>query len=167
MYLLKHKSDSFATLKSFCAYAEYQFDRKVRIVRSDNALEFRDRECIVLFTEKGIIHRTTYVDRPQQNSVVERKDIHLLEISRALMFGPELSLSYWADCVMAAAHIINKLPSSILKNKTPFEKMFENPPNYSNLKAFGCLAMAYNPDRYIDKFTTKFVPCLFVGYPTT
>ena len=73
----------------------------------------------------------------------------------------------FSHCVMTAAHIINWLPSTVIANKTPYEKMFNKPPDYTHMKTFGCLAMAYNPDRHKDKFSTKAVPCVFLGYPTT
>ena len=167
VHLLKNKSDSFETIKNFCVYARNQFDRNVRIIRSDNALEFKDKDCVSLFTEKGIIHQTSCVDRPQQNGVVERKHRHLLEMSRALRFGAGLPLSYWGDCVLIAAHLINRLPSSVINNRTPYEMMFHKVCNYHELRSFGCLAMAYNPDREKDKFKARVVPCLFLGYPAT
>ena len=42
VHQLKNKSNSFVTIKNFSDYAKNQFDRVVRIVRSDNALEFKD-----------------------------------------------------------------------------------------------------------------------------
>ncbi|GKA92745.1 RmlC-like cupins superfamily protein [Tanacetum coccineum] len=40
IYLLEQKSDSFEALKSFVKFVDTQFEKKVKIVRSDNALEF-------------------------------------------------------------------------------------------------------------------------------
>jgi len=97
---------------------------------------------------------------------VKRKHKHILEISRALRFQAGLPLSFWGDCVLAAVYIINRLPSSVLKNKTPFEVLMQKLPDYHHLKVFGCLAMASNPSRSHDKFDPRRVPCLFVGYPS-
>lgn len=33
------------------------------------------------------------------------------------------------------------------------------------MKAFGCLAFAYNPEHHKDKFKARGVTCLFLGYP--
>lgn len=42
--------------------------------------------------------------------------------------------------------------------------MFAKQPNYTHMKAFGCLAMAYNTNRhmYKDEFTTKVVLRIFL-----
>ncbi|KAK9671088.1 hypothetical protein RND81_12G006000 [Saponaria officinalis] len=142
-----------------------QHGKRIKIIRSDNALEFDDEQCRKLFLENGIIHQTSIVDRPQQNGVVERKHRHLLEISRALRFHSGIPLSYWGDCVLTAAYIINRLPSSVNKNMTPYECIHGRKANYKDLKVFGCLAMAYNPERNKDKFQPRGLPCIFLGYP--
>ena len=38
------------------------------------------------FQEKGIVHQSTCRDTPQQNGIAERKNRHLLEVARALIF---------------------------------------------------------------------------------
>ncbi|GJW60002.1 cysteine-rich receptor-like protein kinase 8 [Tanacetum coccineum] len=44
-YLLVHKSDSFVALKAFIKFVHTQFNKSVKVVRSDNALEFVKGEC--------------------------------------------------------------------------------------------------------------------------
>lgn len=61
--LLKHKSESFATLENFIILAKTQFGKAVKVVRSDNPLEFGDSQCKSLYDVHGIMHHTTYVDR--------------------------------------------------------------------------------------------------------
>lgn len=115
------------------------------MVRSDNALEFKDGACQAYFQSQGILHQTSCNYRPQQNACVERKHRHVLEIARALMFQSGLQLSLWGESVLTAAYIINRLPSPILHNKCPNEMLYAKPVDYTLLRSFGCLAFATNP----------------------
>lgn len=144
-----------------------QFKATIQIVRSDNALEFKDAACTEFFQKHGIVHQTSCNYRPQQNVRVERKHRHVLEVARALMFQSGLSVTYWGESVLTAAYIINRLPSSVLKNKCPYEMLHNKPVNYDELRSFGCLAFASNPVHSTDKLLARGVPCIFLGYSPT
>ena len=62
-----------------------KYGKKVKKMRSGNALEFDDKQCRPFFDELGIIHQTSCVDRPEQNGIVERKHRNILEILRILL----------------------------------------------------------------------------------
>ena len=40
IYLLTHKSHAFHVMKIFCAYVKNQFDTTIKVVKSDDALDF-------------------------------------------------------------------------------------------------------------------------------
>lgn len=119
IYLLQNKSDYLSNIISFNNYVSNHFQTAVKTIRSDNALEFGDKSCKAYFAKHGIVHQTSCVYRPQQNARVERKHKQLLEVARALRFQAGLSASYWGDCVLTTAHLINRLPSSVIDNKIP------------------------------------------------
>lgn len=167
IYLLQRKSDFLKTLELFNSFVKNQFKSSIKVLRSDNAREFDDEECRKFFQAQGIMHQTSCNYRPQQNARVERKHRHVLEVARALMFQSGLHLSFWGESVLTAAFIINRLPSSILNNKCPYELLYNKPVDYNQIKAFGCLAFAMNPVHTTDKFKPRGVPCVFVGYPPT
>ena len=75
------------------------------------------------FVSKGIIHQTSCVNTPQQNSVVERKHGHLLDVARALMIQSHLPKIYWSYSVIHAAHIINMLLTPVLNYSSPHEML--------------------------------------------
>lgn len=108
------------------------------MVRSDNGLEFVGQECQDFFLFLGIIYQRSCTHTPQQNGVVERKHRHLLEMARSLMFQSNLPLHFWPYSILIAAHIINRLPSSVLHWKTPFEILYKQQPDYHQLKPFSC-----------------------------
>ena len=107
----------------------------------------------------------TCAHTPQQNGTVERKHQHLLNVARSLRFQANLPISFWGDCILTATHLINMLPTPVLNYKSPHEVLFHEPPDYSSLKAFGCLC--YISDLYYppDKFKPKTLRCVFLGYP--
>lgn len=58
-------------VQNFCAMSQRQFDKPVRMVWSDNGMEFMP--LTGYFCEMGTVHQTSYADTPQQNGRVERK----------------------------------------------------------------------------------------------
>jgi len=71
------------------------------------------------FINKGIIHQTSCVNTPQQNSIVERKQDHLLNVARVFMIQSHLPKIYWSYSIIHVTHIINMLSTPILNDFSP------------------------------------------------
>ena len=162
MYLLKHKSDVAIIIPKFFNLVYTQFNAKIKTFKSDNAKELLFDE---FFADKGVVHQFSCVERPEQNSVVERKHQHLLNVARALFFQSRVPIAFWTDCVLTATFLINRTPSPLLHNKTPYELLHNSPVDYSMFKVFGCLAFASTLHAHRTKFDPRARVCVFMGYP--
>jgi len=72
IHLLAYKSNALPLLKAFVAFVATQFGTVVKIIKSDNGLEFKDTSALEFYKANGIIHQTSCIDTPQQNGIVER-----------------------------------------------------------------------------------------------
>lgn len=121
--------------------------------------------------ENGIVHQSTCVNSPQQNGIAERKNRHLLEVARALLFSTKVPKYLWGEAVLTAAHLINRMPSRVLNLKTPlktFLKFFPIASVAANLplKIFGSTAFVHE-HKQIGKLEPRAIKCIFVGYSPT
>ncbi|KAK9053678.1 hypothetical protein SSX86_024752 [Deinandra increscens subsp. villosa] len=137
----------------------------VKRVRCDNGGEFTSKSMTDFYAKQGILLETTCPHTPQQNGVVERKHRHLLEMARALRFEANLPKRFWGECILTAAYVINRLPSKVLKHKTPYELLFNQKPDYDHMKVFGCLVYYKSNETKGDKFELRGRPGVFLGYP--
>ena len=107
---------------------------------------------------------------PQQNGVAERKNRHVLEVARSLLFEYNMPKVYWDCAITTAIYLINRMPSKIINFETPLKKLstFVTIPSILNLppKIFGCVAYVHIPKNQRTKIEPCAMRCVFVGYGT-
>lgn len=54
-------------------------------------------------------------------------------------FQSALPDQFWGESIKTVVYLINQTPTPLLKRKSPFEIIFQKPPNYSHLRVFSCL----------------------------
>ncbi|CAL9025353.1 unnamed protein product [Prunus brigantina] len=163
LFLMTHKSETQSLLKSFFTFVRTQFHTTIMAIRADNGTEFLSLRDF--FLHNGVEFQRSCVYTPQQNGVVERKHRHILSVARALLFQANLPLIFWGECVLTAVFLMNRLPTPLLSNKSPYERLYNRPPTIAHLKVFGCLCYA-TVVQPLQKFDSRARRCIFVGYPT-
>ncbi|GJY05735.1 putative ribonuclease H-like domain-containing protein [Tanacetum coccineum] len=85
VFFLATKSETSGILKKFITEVENQLNHKVKVIRSDNGTEFKNREMDEFCGQKGIKREYSVARTPQQNGVAERKNRTLIEAARTML----------------------------------------------------------------------------------
>lgn len=98
----------------------------------------------------------------QQSEIIV--DIQLRKKLIIISFHVNMPLSLWVEAFFTAMCLVNHLPSSILQNESPFQKLYHRHPDYSGLQVLGCQCFPTLQHQGGSKFVTKTYPCVFIGY---
>ena len=149
-----------------------QFQTGIQILKTDNGTKYFNSILGPYLKDHGIIHQSSCANTPQQNRIVERKNRHLLEVARSLMFTTHMPKCFWSEAILIATFLINRMPSKIVSMKTPLDTLLQSYPNSQlhhtlPLKTFGCTSSVH----YIAPSRSELEPCaikcVFLGYSST
>ena len=163
VYFLKSKSEVPSKFKEFVSFGESR-SGKVKVLRSDNGGEYTSQEFSKYCIEKGISHEFTSPYCPEQNGVTERLNRTIMETARSMIYQTRLPLDFWAEACSTAVYLRNRSPTTSLKDITPFESLFGQKPDVSNLRVFGCVCYVHIPDSRRQKLDKKSFRAIFIGY---
>ena len=90
-----------------------------------------------------------------------------MEVARSMMFHIPVPRRFWGDTVMAACYLINRIPTRVLNEQSPFEVLNKTKPSIEHLRVFGCVCFVSKPGEQRDKLDAKSTICMFLGYCTT
>nr|GEU98066.1 hypothetical protein [Tanacetum cinerariifolium] len=163
----KTKTDETSgILKAFIIGIENLIDHKVKIIRLDNGIEFKNRQMNQFCEMKGIKREFSVARTPQQNSVAVRKNRTLIEAIMTMLADSKLPTTFWAEAVNTACYVQNRVLVIKPHNKTPYELFLGRKPTLSFMRLFGCpVTILYTCD-HLGKFDGKANEGFFVGYTT-
>ncbi|GJW42981.1 putative ribonuclease H-like domain-containing protein [Tanacetum coccineum] len=134
VFFLASKDETSGILQTFIRQIENQLSHKVKIIRSDNGTEFKNRDMLEFCGNKGIKQEYSNARNPQQNGVAERMNRTLIEAARTMLADSLLPTTFWAEAVSTACYIFNrriKLPTAGTSEKQQCspkkEKMLDRP----------------------------------------
>lgn len=130
MFLMKEKKQVTYILRKFLLMAKNQFNRAVKLIRSDNELKFISSCVQTMFDDFGILHQKNCTYTPQQYGVVERRHMMILQIARALLFQSGLHTEFWGEAILHATYLLNRLPSPRINWETPYKILYKKEAMY-------------------------------------
>nr|GEY21712.1 hypothetical protein [Tanacetum cinerariifolium] len=85
VFFLATKDETSYVLKSFITRIENLVDHKVKVIRCDNRVKFKNREMNQFCKMKGILRKFRVARTPQQNGVTKRRNMTLIEAARIML----------------------------------------------------------------------------------
>ncbi|KAL6311733.1 hypothetical protein AAG906_020728 [Vitis piasezkii] len=164
LFPMAYKSDVYSFPK-YKSMVEKYFNASLVTLYTDGGTEYKSLKSY--FISQGIQHQVSPPYTPEHVGSAERKHRHVVETGLAMLHKASLPLKYWSYAFLAAAYLINRLPTPILKHQSPFESLFQHMPNYDKLRAFGCLCFPWMRPYSDHKLDKRSKPCVFLGYSNT
>ncbi|GJY76784.1 putative ribonuclease H-like domain-containing protein, partial [Tanacetum coccineum] len=156
VFFLATKSETSGILKKIIIEIENQLNHKVKVIRSNNGTEFKNKEMDEFCGQKGIKRDYSVARTPQQNGVAKRKNRTLIDSL--------LHIVFWAEAVNTACYVLNRVLVTKPHNKTPYELIIGRTPSISFMRPFGCPVTILNTLDPLGKFDGKAEEGFLVGY---
>ena len=96
--------------------------------------------------------------------MVKRKHRHLVETGLTFLAQAKMPLSFWWESFHTTSFLINRLPTHVLNNISPFTKVHGRQPDYQFLKLFGCACYPFLRPYSKHKFNFHTQKCIMIGY---
>jgi hypothetical protein len=161
---LQDKTETQGTLKRFLRRAQNEFELKVKKISSDNGSEFKNLQVEEFLEEEGIKHEFSAPYTPQQNGVLERKNMTLIDMARTMLVDYKTPERFWSEAVNTAYHAINRLYLHRLLKKTSYELLTCNKPNVSYFRVFGSKWYILVKKGRHSKFAPKAIEGFLLGF---
>ena len=164
IFFMRKKSEVLSCFKQFVREISVDYaGGTVKIFRSDKGTEFLNEEYDKFLLAEGIERETSPAKSPASNGFAERENRILQDRARAMLLGADLPDFMWAEAMMTAAYISNRIPFSRQKGTTPYELWYGVKPDVSHLRVFGCHTN-YKDGYPVQKMDPRAKKCFLVGY---
>ncbi|CAI7814903.1 unnamed protein product [Closterium sp. NIES-54] len=112
---------------------------------------------------EGILQSFTLLDSSQQNGIAERRIGLVMEVARTSMIHAAAPHFLWPFAVRYAAHQLNLWPRVSFPETSPTLRWTGEVGDASVFRVWD--SRAFVRDTSADKLSTRFIPCVFLGFP--
>ncbi|GJR02833.1 putative ribonuclease H-like domain-containing protein [Tanacetum coccineum] len=142
VFFLASKDETSSIIQSFIRQIENQLNHRVKIIRSDNGTEFKNRNMLEFCGNKGIKQEYSNARTPQQNGVAKRMNRTLIKSAISMLADSHLTKLLFLGKEKDEDVELLVVPSTV---KNPEEKV-ESRKSYTNSKKEG---------RFLDEIALK------------
>lgn len=144
---------------------EKYFNSKILSFYTDGGGEFEKLKPYL--NSQGIEHLVSPPYTPQRVAIVERRHRHLIETAKTLMHQASMPSNLWTFACHHATYLINRLPYPNTQNKSPYQLLFGDDPNYNSIRTFGCLCYPWLKTYTSNELESQSRPCVYIGFNST
>ena len=138
IFFIPTKNDTFKVFKKIANVIQNEKDLRIKSIRSYHGGEFQNAIFETFCEENVISHNFSALRTPQQNCVLERKNISLVELSRTMLNENNFLKYFWVDAISTTCYVLNRVLIKPILKLTPYELFKGRKPIISHLKIFGC-----------------------------
>jgi len=150
---LKCKDEPFKVLCKF--FKQVQSEKGVSIIKSDHGGEFENEKFRSFCENYGINHNLSTLKTPQQNGIVERKNISLQEINRTMLNTNSTPKRFWVETINTTCYLQNIIYVSPLAKTSPYELCKNKKSNISYFHPFRVQCFILSTKENLVKFDSK------------
>jgi len=161
--IILDKTEVQDVFRRFANHAMTNYDIKIKHIRSDNGMEFKNIGLDTYLDKLGITHELSAPYTPQQNDVVELKNRTLIEMAHTMLDECKTPRKFWPEAIDTACHNINRVYLHKFFMKTSYELLTGKKPNRSYFKVFGARCWIKDP-HHTSKFAPKAQESFMFGY---
>ena len=164
IYLMNKRSELPQIYINFARMIQTQFSKSIKILRADNAMEYKESTLLSFLKQQGTITQYSCPGTSQQNGRAERKHRHILDTVHTLLISAQCPERFWGEAAFTAVYTINRHPTPTLQNKSPYEVLYNISPAYELLRVWGCACFVQLQPHERTKLEPRSCLCCFLGY---
>ena len=84
-------------------------------------------------------------------------------MTRSMLCEKQVPREFWPEAVNWTVYVLNRSPTSAMKEKTPEEAWSNVKPSVEHFRVFGCIGYVHIPDQKRKKLDVKSIKCVLLG----
>jgi len=152
---IREKPDTFDVCKELCTQLQREKGCGIVRIRSDHGTEFENAKFDEYCSDEGNKHEFSSPTAPQQNSVVERKNMSLEESARVMLHVKHLPYRFWAEAMNTTCYIHNRVTLRTGTTTTLYELWKGRKPTVKYFHVFGSKCYILSDRDYRRKMDPK------------